>query len=93
MGGVLGGLIGIIDRVGGYILYCIVGKNAWNEGGRARQMRLNAAAIPTGALGGLIYRLSQESASNRLIVFDAVLGVLIAVAIVWILDWIDDQLT
>jgi hypothetical protein len=56
MGGVFGGLLGLINAVGGAVLYVLLGSKAWRESEQGRKERRNMGSLVFGlALGSGFY--------------------------------------
>ncbi len=45
MGGLFGGLLGLVNLVGGLILYLLIGAKAWRENEKGRDARRRTGAI------------------------------------------------
>jgi hypothetical protein len=70
MGGILGGLLGLVEPLGGYFLSLLIGgQAAWKESGGGKVARLTfggmlGGIIIGGIIGGFLFLLSPAEASD-----------------------------
>ena len=81
MGGKSGGLLWLADKIGGIVLYILIGARAFVENDRATWIRLCFGSCVLGLISGLIlliiywlrpFPLGEDKTSRYLIVFLAV---------------------
>jgi hypothetical protein len=51
----MGGLVGLVSKLGGAILYVFIGESAFNDNQNARATRVTAGSIPIGLLVGSVF--------------------------------------
>ncbi len=85
-----GSLLGLLNRLGGFLLEFVIGENALKDTPRAKEVRVNTASILIGAIVGLLVSLGVSGDLYGLVI-GLIMGVLIGLAVAYSLNWIDDQ--
>ena len=54
MYGILGGLLEVVNILGGIVLWCLIGQPAWKKNTTARWSRILVGSIPSGFILGVV---------------------------------------
>lgn len=91
MGGMFGGILSLVNAIGGCILYVLIGSIAWKDKKDARDFRIGMGGFALGTIvGAVVYMWVLDNRDNKLpnLVVAVVGGLIGFMVLASLLDWI-----